>query len=121
MNVRLSAFSDEAGTSLREQIDALKSALTESTPIIVAMHIPIQAEHNEIHKSRHEYFRLNYDGCPAENLEFIELIYANTDKIAAVFAGHLHFLNVCELVPGLTQYVSTQGIMGNINRYTIGE
>ena len=120
-DLKIIAFEDSKRRITRGQIDALKSALTESTPIIVAMHIPIQAEHNEIHKSRHEYFRLNYDGCPAENLEFIELIYANTDKIAAVFAGHLHFLNVCELVPGLTQYVSTQGIMGNINRYTIGE
>jgi hypothetical protein len=105
----------------REQINALKSALAEDKPIIVAMHIPIQAEHNEIHKTCSEYFRINYTDCPAENLEFIDLIYANTDKIAAVLTGHLHFLNVCELVPGLTQYSSSQGITGNINRLEIGE
>ena len=115
------AFENSQRLITREQIDALKARLGEKKPIIVAMHVPIQAEHNDIHKGCSEYFRLNYDGCPEENLEFIDLIYKNTDKIAAVLAGHLHFLNVCELVPGLTQYVSTQGITGNINRLEIGE
>ncbi len=113
------AFENSKREITREQIDALKKQLSQGKPIIVAMHVPIQAEHNEIHKACSEYFRLNYTDCPKENLEFIELIYANTDKIAAVLAGHLHFLNVCELVPGLTQYVSTQGITGNINRITV--
>jgi hypothetical protein len=36
-------------------------------------------------------------------------------------AGHLHFLNTCELAPGFTQYVSSQGLLGNLNRYVIGE
>ncbi|MBE6576979.1 MAG: hypothetical protein E7653_02430 [Ruminococcaceae bacterium] len=115
------AFENSKRVITKEQIDALKTKLSEGKPIIVAMHVPIQAEHNEIHKKCSEYFRLNYDGCPAENLEFIDLIYKNADKIAAILAGHLHFLNVCELTHGLTQYVSTQGITGNINRIVIGE
>ena len=120
-DVLIMALENSQRLITREQIDALKARLAEDKPIIVAMHVPIQAEHNEIHKTCSEYFRLNYEGCPAENLEFIDLLYKNTGKIAAILAGHLHFLNVCELAPGLTQYVSTQGITGNINRIVIGE
>lgn len=104
-----------------EQIDAVKAQLTHKKPIIIAMHIPILTENNKILKHREEYYHLNYMGCPKENLEFIDLICSNSEKIAAIFAGHLHFLNVCELKPGLTQYVSSQGLLGNINRYTVGE
>jgi hypothetical protein len=39
----------------------------------------------------------------------------------AVVAGHLHFLNTCQLAPEITQYVSSQGLLGNLNRYVIGE
>ncbi len=105
----------------REQIDALQSQLAQGKPILLAMHVPIQAAHNKAHLALNDYFRLNHAACSPETLEFIELICANPDQIAAVFAGHLHILNVCELVPGLTQYVSSQGILGNLNRYTIGE
>ncbi len=115
------AFENSKRIITREQIDALTAQLSADKPLIVAMHVPIQAEHNEIHKACSEYFRLNYDGCPAENIEFIDLILNNPKKIVAVLAGHLHFLNVCELTDGLTQYVSSQGITGNINRIVIGE
>jgi len=115
------AFDNSKRIITMEQISALKSQLELKKPIIIAMHIPIQSENNKVLKSREEYYRLNPPGCPKENLEFIDLIYAHSDKIAAIFAGHLHFLNVCELIPGLPQYVSTQGLLGNINRYTIGE
>jgi hypothetical protein len=118
-DMKIVAFENSQRVITREQIDALKELLDEGLPLVVLMHIPIQAEHNEAHKGQSDYFRINYPDCPAENLEFIDLIYANTDKISAIFAGHLHFLNVCELVPGLTQYVSSQGITGNINRYVI--
>ena len=119
--VVIMAFENARRTITQEQIAALSAQLDQSKPLIIAMHIPIQAEHNTQHLACDEYFRLNYADCPRENLEFIDLIYENRGKIAAILAGHLHFLNVCELVPGLTQYVSSQGITGNINRYTIGE
>lgn len=104
-----------------EQIDTFKKKLSHNKPIILAMHVPIQSENNDVLKTREEYYRLNSQDCPVENLELIDLIYENTDKIHAILAGHLHFLNVCELRPGLTQYVSSQGLLGNINRYIIGE
>ena len=67
------------------------------------------------------YFQLNHAEATAETLRFVELIRQNAGKVAAVFAGHLHFLNVSEIAPGVPQYVSTQGITGNMNRYEIGE
>ncbi|MBO5785843.1 MAG: hypothetical protein J6R45_00815, partial [Clostridia bacterium] len=66
-------------------------------------------------------FQLNYNGCPSRNLEFIKLIEDNSDSFVAVLAGHLHYPNVSEIAGGLTQYVTGQGVTGNIHRYIIGE
>ena len=90
--------------------------------MILVLHIPIMAEDNrELLLSCGEYFRLNHSEADEETLKFIDLVQHNTDQIAAVLAGHLHFHNECEIAPGLIQYVSSQGILGNINRYEIGE
>lgn len=48
-------------------------------------------------------------------------IKQNSEQIVAVLAGHLHFANNTEITEGVMQYVSTQGDLGNINRYEIGE
>lgn len=106
----------------REQLDALNKAYESGKAVLVAFHVPIMTSGNEQALRRAgEYFRLNYDGCPDENLEFIDIIKANASRTAAVLAGHLHFNNISEITDGVTQYVSTQGITGNINRYVIGE
>lgn len=105
-----------------KQYDALVTALESKKKVIVAMHIPIMVEGNEnVLKGAGEYFRLNYKDCPELNHKFIELIRSSADKIAAVLCGHLHFANNTPLSDGLVQYVSTQGITGNINKYIIGE
>lgn len=119
--VTVVGFDDSERTITAEQLTALRELLSGGEPLIVAMHIPIQTEQNEVHLRCDDYFRLNYPGAPRENLEFIELIRQNPDKIAAVLTGHLHFLNTAELAPGLVQYVSSQGILGNLNKYIIGE
>jgi hypothetical protein len=67
-----------------------------------------------------EYFRLNHRDADAETLDFIDLIQSHPEKILAVLAGHLHFTCNSEIAPGIPQYVSSQGILGNINRYEIG-
>lgn len=114
-------FDDSDRTITPEQLAALQRLLAQGKPLIIAMHIPIQAEGNEAHEKCDDYFRLNYPGAPRENLAFIDLIRQNADKIAAVLTGHLHFLNTYEIAPGLVQYVSSQGILGNLNRFVIGE
>ncbi|MBO5897534.1 MAG: metallophosphoesterase [Clostridia bacterium] len=114
-------FDDSDRTITPEQLAALRELLAQDKPLIVAMHVPIQVEGNEAHKRCDDYFRLNYPDAPRENLEFIDLICQHADKIAAVLTGHLHFLNTSELAPGLVQFVSSQGILGNLNRFVIGE
>lgn len=111
--------------SLREitpaQNKRLLEVLEEGKPIIVAMHIPIMtAGNSDILTQCGEYFRLNHPEADASTLEFIEILKRHASKIIAVLAGHLHFSNESEIAPGLTQYVSTQGVLGNISRYEIG-
>ncbi len=105
-----------------EQIDALKKLLEENKPIIIAMHIPIKTEANSERLEKcGEYFYINYDGCPKENLELIDIIKENAERIICILAGHLHFVDNTEIAPNLMQYVSSQGITGNLNKYIIGE
>lgn len=104
------------------QLNALADTLKKGKCTVIALHIPIMTEDNEEALRRAgEYFQLNYDGCPEENIRFIELIKENSALVAAVLAGHLHFNNISHITEGVTQYVSSQGIAGNINEYTIGE
>ncbi len=113
-------FDNSARTISKEQINALNDILEKGKPVIVSMHIPIKTQGNkEKLEKAGEYFYINYDGCPAENLEFVEIIKANSKKILCVLAGHLHFIDNSEIVPNLVQYVSSQGIAGNLNKYII--
>ena len=104
-----------------EQNQKLKRLLNKGKPILVAMHIPLKTEGNKdsIEKAG-EYFMLNHNTASAEVLEFTDIIRQNSKQIIAVLAGHLHFMNNSEIAEGLTQYVSSQGALGNINRYEIG-
>ena len=104
----------------KEQIDGLESVLKEEKPIIISMHIPIKTKDNcEKLEKCGEYFYINYDGCPKENIEFVEIIKSNAKNIICVLAGHLHFSDNSEITDGLMQYVSSQGITGNLNKYII--
>lgn len=115
-------FDNSQRVITKEQNDALKQALSSGKTVIIAMHVPIMTVGNEQALRRAgEYFQLNYDGCSEENLEFINTIKANAGSVAAVLAGHLHFICNSEITEGVTQYVSSQGITGNLNKYIIGE
>lgn len=104
------------------QLDALRQALTEEKPLVILLHIPFAVPENEqLLRGCGEYFRLNHDDCPPENEEFVRLITENSHRIVAVLAGHLHFNHTCPITPTLTQYVSSQGLTGHLNRYVIGE
>lgn len=105
----------------KEQNDKLKELISRKKPIIVAMHVPVMTEGNKEKLQKcDEYFRLNHSNATAETLEFIDILKQNAGQIVAVFAGHLHFGNESEIAPGLTQYIASQGILGNLNRYIIG-
>ena len=103
------------------QLETLKRLLRGEKPLLILMHVPFSTPENRaILEECGEYFRLDHPQATPEAEEFRELIRENAAKIVALMAGHLHFGNVSELVPGVTQYVSSQGILGNINRYEIG-
>ena len=105
-----------------EQNRALLDTLALGKPVIVVMHVPVRTEGNaEKFEKCGEYFQLNHSKASAEVREFIDIIKENSGKIAAVLAGHLHFADNSEIAPGVMQYVSDQGILGNLNRYVIGE
>ena len=104
------------------QLEAVKALLADEKPLMLLMHVPFSTDENrEVLMECGEYFRLDHPQAGPEVAQLLELIRENSEKIVAVMAGHLHFGNVSELVPGVTQYVSSQGILGNINRYEIGE
>ena len=103
------------------QLETLKRLLRGEKPLLILMHVPFSTPENRaILEECGEYFRLDHPQATPEAEVFRELIRENAHKIVAVMAGHLHFGNVSELGPGVTQYVSSQGILGNINRYEIG-
>ena len=82
------------------------------------MHVPIMTDENkDILGKCEEYYILNNSSVSREILGLIDIIKQNSDRIIAVLAGHLHFMNNSEIVSGLTQYVSSQGLLGNINRF----
>ncbi len=105
-----------------EQLDALEKLIGSEKKILLAMHVPVLADAcRPAEGPVDDYFFLNYSGCPAENLGFVDLIRRNTGKIAAVLTGHTHRPGVDGIAPGVTQYTVSQGIVGNVNRYIIGE
>lgn len=115
-------FDDSARVITPEQLAALREALAGEKPVVLLLHIPFAVPENEaMLRGCGEYFRLNHDDCPAENLEFIRLIKEHPHRIVAVLAGHLHFHHTCPVAGDLTQYVSSQGMCGHLNKYTIGE
>lgn len=106
----------------KEQNRQFLEILSQEKPVIVVLHIPIMTEGNrELLLECGDYFRLNHPEADDDTLEFIDLLRQNAPQIVALLAGHLHFRNESEIAPGLMQYVSSQGILGNVNRYEIGE
>ena len=74
-----------------EQLTRLETLLSTEKPTVVAFHIPLLTPGNrDAVYGCGEYFRMNeYEGCPAENDRFRELISAS--PVVAVLTGHLHF------------------------------
>ena len=105
-----------------EQTAQVRQILALEKPVIVALHVPIMTEDNrEVLLPCGDYFRLNHPEANAETHAFIDLLRQNAGQIVAVLAGHLHFLNESKIAPELPQYVCSHSVLGNINRYEIGE
>ena len=105
----------------KEQLDALRALIGSEENILLVMHVPVLTDEARASGSVDDYFFLNYSGCPTENLKFIDLIRQNTKKFVAVLTGHTHRSSVGLIAADVTQYTVSQGIVGNVNRYIIGE
>ncbi len=114
---------DDSNREIKDEQNAqLKSVLKSGKLVLIAMHVPIMTAGNTaLLEECGEYFRLNHPNASPQVYEFIDIIKQNSEQIVAVLAGHLHFANNTEITEGVMQYVSTQGALGNINRYEIGE
>lgn len=105
----------------KEQCDAVIKVFNMNKPVIIAMHIPFMTDDtHDIFMGIGDGFRINYDGCPAENLEMLTIIKDNADKCIAVLAGHLHFSVSGKIASGVPQFIASQAITGHINKYIIG-
>lgn len=101
--------------------EALSHELSDGTKAIIVIHVPIMTAGNEYKlKKSGVYFQFNYEGCPEENLEFIKIIESHAENVIAVLAGHLHYANYALLPGNVPQFVSSQGIVGDMNKYVIG-
>lgn len=117
----LAGFDNSRRQITAQQNEKLREILSLGKPVVVAMHIPIMTEGNWKRLLEcGDYFRLNHPGADAPTLEFIEILKENARQIAAVLAGHLHFPDDSEIAPRLGQFVSSQGVLGCVNRYEIG-
>ena len=104
------------------QTTKLQEVLALGKPVIVTLHVPIMTEDNqETLLPCGDYFCLNHPEATAETLAFIDTLRQNAGQIVAVLAGHLHFHLESAIAPGLPQFVNSQSVLGNINRYEIGE
>ena len=108
-------------TITRSQLNTIEKLLGKK-PSVIAMHVPIltKQNHDTLIKCG-EYFRMNeYEGCPPENQDFIDLISAPKSNVIAVLTGHRHFGNISEINNGVFQYGVSQGLTGNAQLFTIG-
>jgi 3',5'-cyclic AMP phosphodiesterase CpdA len=113
---------DDSKKEIRESVlEDLKREIRKDKKIIISMHTPFIFEGTREFDLCGEYFRLNHQGCPPENLEFLELLKENEGKIIAVLAGHIHCSSLSKITDNLMQYTASQGILGNVNRYVLGE
>lgn len=103
----------------QEQLDRLKEQFTRGIPVILVMHIPLSTEaiipDMEAKWGRNPvYFMLGTDAEPETTREFCRLVTAEDSPVAAIFAGHVHFMHSGEFAPGRMQYTSAPGCCWDI-------
>ena len=81
-----------------EQLDKLKEQFARGIPVILVMHIPLSTEailpDMEAKWGKNPaYFMLGTDAEPETTREFCRLVSAEDSPVAAIFAGHVHFMH----------------------------
>ncbi len=97
-----------------EQLDKLKEQFARKIPVILVMHIPLSTEAimppMEAKWGKNpSYFMLGTDSEPETTKEFCRLANDENSPVAAIFAGHVHFMHEGEFTAGRMQYTSAPG------------
>lgn len=103
----------------KEQLDRLKEQFAKNIPVILVMHIPLSTEAimpdmTAKWGKNPTYFMLGTDAEPETTREFCRLVSAGDSPVAAIFAGHVHFMHAGEFSAGRMQYTSAPGCCWDI-------
>lgn len=90
------------------QMDSLKALAGRGLPILLLLHIPLATPSGseKIMKVWGPSFMIGAPGDSAALQEFCAWVKSPESRIAAIFAGHLHFAQEGEFAPGRMQFVS---------------
>ncbi len=108
-----------------EALAEFKKHCAKNKPVIVLLHVPINAKDNiSLNLLRKEDRRYNHMWRafmrPDQNTrDLISLITDKNSPVKAVFAGHLHFSWDGMLSPGVRQHIFAPAYEGNIGLITI--
>lgn len=101
-----------------EQLKGIEALFDENKPMLITMHCPLVTDENRATLQKcGEYFLLEESG----NSKFMELIRSESSTVYAILTGHLHFTLNTKISEKVMQYGASQGILGNINKFIIGE
>lgn len=110
---------DNSGrTFTSEQLKGIEALFSKKKPMIITMHCPsVTDENRAILEKCGKYFLLEE---PA-NSNFLDLVRSEKSTVCAILTGHLHFSLNTKISEKVMQYGASQGILGNINKFIIGE
>ncbi|MBE6570591.1 MAG: hypothetical protein E7658_10335 [Ruminococcaceae bacterium] len=115
----LIAVDNSAHNISEEQFVKLTEQFTKGVPVILVMHIPlstiaIMPDMEAKWGKNPTYFMLGTEAEPEMTREFCRLVTAEDSPVAAIFAGHVHFMHAGEFSPGRMQYTSAPGCCWDI-------
>jgi len=117
-DILLVGIDNSARTFTEEQLKGIEALFDENKQMLITMHCPSVTDENRATLQKcGEYFLLE----EPQNGKFLELVRSESSTVCAVLTGHLHFTLNTKISEKVMQYGASQGILGNINKFIIGE
>ncbi len=94
-----------------EQVEKLRAVIALGKPILLMLHLPIRSDVLSPYVAKSWWGSDVTVGGAAHGTdepteEFLALVKSEESRVAAIFAGHLHYDHAGEFAPGRMQYVS---------------
>ena len=94
-----------------EQVEKLKAVIAQGKPILMMLHLPIRSDVLSPYVAKSWWgsdvtIGGTFHGTDEPTEEFLALVKSEESRVAAIFAGHLHYDHAGEFAPGRMQYVS---------------